>query len=259
MGRDITLCHPELQEKAKLLVEECEKQGLLVKIGESFRSVEEQDSLYAQGRTTAGNIVTNAKGSSYSSMHQWGIAFDVIRNDGKGAYYDDDGWFSKVGQVGKSLGLEWGGDWTSPVDKPHFQLSYWGSTPTKLKELYGNFENFKKIWNVNVSEEVDDEVVSEGKAIVNGKEYKIDTILKDGTNYIKAGNFSNMGFDVGYDANTKAVIIDNKINSININTEEGEIQLKSVNLNGYNYVMLRELAEAMGNEVIYENGKITIK
>ena len=41
-------------------------------------------------------------------------------------YYDKDGFFSKVGAIGKSIGLEWGGDWKTPVDKPHFQLPDWG-------------------------------------------------------------------------------------------------------------------------------------
>ncbi|MDO4301624.1 MAG: M15 family metallopeptidase [Clostridia bacterium] len=149
MSRDITMCHPQLQELADKLLTECKKQGLIVKLGECFRTAAEQDTLYAQGRTASGSIVTNAKGSSYLSMHQWGVAFDVIRNDGKGAYYNGDGWFSKVGKVGKALGLEWGGDWTSPVDLPHFQLPQWGSTPTKLKKLYGNVENFKKTWEVD--------------------------------------------------------------------------------------------------------------
>ena len=149
MSRDITMCHPQLQELANKLLIECKKQGLIVKLGECFRSVDEQNALYAQGRTKPGSIVTNAKGISYSSMHQWGVAFDVIRNDGKGAYNDSDGWFSKVGKIGKALGLEWGGDWTSPVDKPHFQLPQWGSTPSKLKQLYGNVDNFKKTWEVD--------------------------------------------------------------------------------------------------------------
>ena len=151
MSRDITMCHPRLQTLANKLVEQGKAKGLIIKIGECFRSVSEQDALYAQGRTTAGSIVTNAKGSSYSSMHQWGVAFDVIRNDGKGAYNDSDGWFTKVGKLGKSLGLEWGGDWTSPVDKPHFQLPDWGSTTTKLKNTYGNVDNFKKTWGTSSS------------------------------------------------------------------------------------------------------------
>ena len=146
MGRDITLCHPELQEKAEKLVSACKGYGLLIGIGECYRTVEEQDKLYAQGRTTPGNIVTNAKGSSYSSHHQWGTAFDIYRNDGTGAYNNNDGFFDLVGTIGVKIGLEWGGNWKSPVDKPHFQLQYWGSTTAKLKEQYGTPDNFKKTW-----------------------------------------------------------------------------------------------------------------
>lgn len=146
MSRNISDLHPILQEKVEELKKACEKKGLKIGISECLRTVAEQDALYAQGRTAPGSIVTNAKGSTYSSMHQWGVAFDFYRNDGKGAYNDSDGFFTKVGKIGQSLGLEWGGSWTSPVDKPHFQLPDWGSTPTKLKNTYGTFEKFKKTW-----------------------------------------------------------------------------------------------------------------
>ena len=147
MGRDISLCHPELQQKAEKLISACRGQGLLIGIGECFRTVAEQDALYAKGRTAPGNIVTNAKGSSYSSHHQWGTAFDIYRNDGTGAYNNNDGFFDLVGTIGVKIGLEWGGNWTSPIDKPHFQLPYWGSTTTMLKNLYGTPEEFKKTWS----------------------------------------------------------------------------------------------------------------
>ena len=144
--RDITLCHPRLQMLAAKLLEECSKQGLKIKIGDTLRTVEEQDELYSQGRTKPGNIVTNARGSSYSSYHQWGTAFDFYRNDGKGAYYDNDGFFTRVGHIGVSIGLEWGGNWKSPVDKPHFQLPDWGSTTAGIKKLYATPEAFMKTW-----------------------------------------------------------------------------------------------------------------
>jgi len=142
--RDITLCHPRLQELAKKLVEECNRQGLKIKIGETLRTKAEQDALYAQGRTKPGKKVTNAPGKSYSSYHQWGTAFDFFRNDGKGAYYDNDGFFTKVGQIGVSIGLEWGGDWKSIQDKPHFQLPDWGSSTKEIKKLYSTPEDFMK-------------------------------------------------------------------------------------------------------------------
>ena len=86
MGRDLTKCHPHLQKLAKELVTVCEKQGCPIGIGECFRTVQEQNRLYDQGRTKPGPVVTNAPGSTYRSMHQWGVAFDVYRKDGKGAY-----------------------------------------------------------------------------------------------------------------------------------------------------------------------------
>lgn len=154
MGRDISLCHPELQQKAEKLVSACKGQGLLIGIGECFRTVAEQDALYAKGRTAPGSIVTNAKGISYSSHHQWGTAFDIYRNDGTGAYNNNDGFFDLVGTIGVKIGLEWGGNWTSPVDKPHFQLPYWGSTTITLKNLYGTPEEFKKTWSDEQVEKV---------------------------------------------------------------------------------------------------------
>lgn len=144
--RDITMCHPRLQELASELVKVCAEQGLFIKIGETLRTVAEQDELYAQGRTKPGNIVTNARGSSYSSQHQWGIAFDFFRNDGKGAYNEDGNFFGRVGAIGTRLGLAWGGDWKSIVDKPHLYLPDWGSTTTQLKQLYGTPDKFMAIW-----------------------------------------------------------------------------------------------------------------
>ena len=194
--RDINRCHPRLIDLSKKLVSACRGQGLIIGIGESFRTKEEQDALYAKGRTTPGNIVTNAKGSSYSSHHQWGTAFDIYRNDGKGVYTDGDGFFEKVGKIGKSIGLEWGGDWKSPVDKPHFQLPDWGSTTARLKRMYGTPEKFMDTWKGDV------EMVEESKIIINGKEKKVKRILKDGTNYIAIRDIAdNLGYEIGNKGN----------------------------------------------------------
>ena len=144
--RDISKLHPKLQSLLYELKDECERQGLKIGISECLRTKEEQDRLYAKGRTAEGSIVTNAKGASFSSMHQWGIAFDFYRNDKKGAYENGDKFFEKVGKIGKSLGLEWGGDFRTIKDLPHFQLSDWGSTAAKLKALYKTPENFFKTW-----------------------------------------------------------------------------------------------------------------
>lgn len=147
MAREINKLHPRLQDLITKLIIECNKQGLKIGISECVRTVSEQDTLYSYGRTDKSRgKVTNAKGSTYSSMHQWFIAFDFYRNDGKGAYNDSDGFFTKVGKIGQKLGLEWGGAWISIKDKPHFQLSEWGSTPSKLRKEYGVPDKFKLSW-----------------------------------------------------------------------------------------------------------------
>jgi len=146
--RDIAQCHPKLQKLADELITACERKGLRIKITECFRTVSEQNALHAQGRTKPGKIVTNAKGTTFSSMHMWGVAFDICRNDGRDPYDDSDGFFSKVGHIGQALGLEWGGSWKSIVDKPHFQLPDWGSTASQLKAKYKTPDAFIKTWQV---------------------------------------------------------------------------------------------------------------
>lgn len=147
-GHNVTRLHPRLKRLQKKLIAQCAAWGLPIRITQEIRTAEEQDTLYALGRTKPGNIVTNARGSSYSSHHQWGTAFDFCRDDGKPPYDDSDRFFEKVGAMGKALGLEWGGDWKSIVDKPHFQLPDWGSGTAKLKELYCSPERFEKSWEV---------------------------------------------------------------------------------------------------------------
>ena len=161
--RDVKQLHPTLQTKIKQLKSLCEKNGIKIGISECLRTVAEQDALYAKGRTTAGSIVTNCKGSTYSSMHQWGVAFDfylIMDVDGDGktsddAYNNASKLFDKVGKLGQSIGLEWGGSWKSPVDKPHFQLPDWGSTAAKLKQKYGTPEKFMTTWKSSEPVKVD--------------------------------------------------------------------------------------------------------
>lgn len=54
MSRNVNQLHPLLRYKLEKLIEECKKQGLQVGIGECFRTVEEQNALYEQGRSTPG-------------------------------------------------------------------------------------------------------------------------------------------------------------------------------------------------------------
>lgn len=146
MSRDVKLLHPELQVIVNKWKDECKKDGLNVLVTQTWRTKSEQDALYAQGRTTKGNIVTNCKYPM--SPHCWGVAFDFCRNV-KGREYDDsDDFFAKVGAIGKRLGLTWGGDFKNFVDKPHLEMRKFlpnASVQTLLRE-YGSPERFKQSW-----------------------------------------------------------------------------------------------------------------
>lgn len=147
---DRSKLHPWLDYKLWLLLKECEKKGIYLIITEGFRSKDYQDELYAKGRTKPGPKVTNATGISYSSQHQWGVAFDFAINDAKLVY--NGAMMKKVAKIAKSekVGLKWGGDWKSIVDTPHLYLGKWGSTTKELKRLYGTFDKFKKTWTSTV-------------------------------------------------------------------------------------------------------------
>jgi peptidoglycan L-alanyl-D-glutamate endopeptidase CwlK len=111
--------------------------GYAVKIICGTRTYAEQDALYAQGRTAPGPVVTNAPGGF--SNHNFGIAFDLGVFDQSGRYIDDlpdaglAGWdearvshfYRSLAPIGKALGLEWGGDWESIDDEPHYELNPW--------------------------------------------------------------------------------------------------------------------------------------
>jgi peptidoglycan LD-endopeptidase CwlK len=110
---------PQAQPIARTLVQKAAAAGITIKIISGLRTYAEQNALYAQGRTAPGPIVTKAKGGF--SNHNFGIAFDVGVFEGN-KYMPESPKYKAVGVLGVDLGLEWGGNWKTMVDQPHFQL-----------------------------------------------------------------------------------------------------------------------------------------
>lgn len=94
------------------------------------RSVEEQQKLHAQGRTEPGPIVTQVDGIHRKSRHNAdpSEAVDIAPYVNGGIAWDDIGLFDRLAVLMKSaaeaegVAIEWGGDWNSFKDRPHFQL-----------------------------------------------------------------------------------------------------------------------------------------
>lgn len=127
-SRAIVDLHPNLRPLALKFLDECHANGYEVLITCTYRSAEEQNRLYAQGRTTSGNIVTKLKGGQ--SKHNATLdgvpaskAFDFVPIENGKLAWSNVQMFKRLGEIGKALGLVWGGDWKSFKDYPHFELN----------------------------------------------------------------------------------------------------------------------------------------
>jgi peptidoglycan L-alanyl-D-glutamate endopeptidase CwlK len=138
--------------------------GVRLRFAHTTRTIQEQDGLFAQGRTKLFDsngkrlgIVTNARGGQ--SIHNYHLAFDIVllidkNNDEvfESATYemldfDKDGksdWMEVVDYL-KSKGFVWGGDWKFK-DKPHFEMTFGHSWKT-LKQMYDSGKTFTETIN----------------------------------------------------------------------------------------------------------------
>ena len=114
--------HPVVKQGAEEIIRRAYKQGIYVLFSDGYRSNAEQNKLYAQGRTSPGSIVTNARGGQ--SLHNYGLAIDMfITNKAGTSATWPVGELRKVAQIAKGLGFEWGGDWKTFKDNPHLQMT----------------------------------------------------------------------------------------------------------------------------------------
>ncbi|MEK4188117.1 M15 family metallopeptidase [Paenibacillus sp. FSL L8-0494] len=132
--------HPVVLAAATVLIERCYTRGVPILITQGLRTIAEQNALYEQGRSKPGVIVTNARGGY--SYHNFGLAVDfaLLLPNGSSVSWDMNrdyngnnikDWIEVVEEA-KKLGFDWGGDWTSFKDYPHFQMVF-GLTLTQLR------------------------------------------------------------------------------------------------------------------------------
>lgn len=95
--------HPSIRVLARELL----RRRPELRIVSGYRSMEEQERLYAQGRTAPGEIVTNAKPGR--SWHNYALAFDVTPPS------------DAAGREGERLELKWGGTFRTFDDPNHFE------------------------------------------------------------------------------------------------------------------------------------------
>jgi peptidoglycan LD-endopeptidase CwlK len=121
--------YPPLAEKIRELANLLEPEGINLVVVEGLRSWNEQDHLYAQGRTAGvpGQIVTNCPGGQ--SWHNFGLAVDCAPEIAALGPLAGIDWnaahpqWKRMEAVGVSLGLVTGANWIRIKDAPHFQLT----------------------------------------------------------------------------------------------------------------------------------------
>lgn len=120
-SNDINSLQPYVASLARRFLELTRAYHLDVRITAAFRSWDESDRLYAQGRTAPGSVVSNARGGD--SYHNWGLAFDAAPFE-NGHISNDTHKFFTMGHIGEQVGLKWGGTFKAIVDYPHFQYTF---------------------------------------------------------------------------------------------------------------------------------------
>jgi peptidoglycan L-alanyl-D-glutamate endopeptidase CwlK len=75
-SRSVNDLHPHVADLCRKFIAACKKAGIDVLITSTYRDMESQAAIYAQGRTKAGRIVTRAKPGQ--SWHNYRLAFDFV-------------------------------------------------------------------------------------------------------------------------------------------------------------------------------------
>ena len=147
----VELLHPAIRDEVKTLIEQAEDvmgEKIAIRVAQGLRTIEEQDAVYALGRTVKNTIGVTKKrpfGSTVSrapggySYHNYGLAIDfclLYDKDGNGTW-ETLSWkeaedfngniiadWKEVVKVFTYAGYEWGGAWSTIHDAPHLQKRF---------------------------------------------------------------------------------------------------------------------------------------
>jgi peptidoglycan L-alanyl-D-glutamate endopeptidase CwlK len=135
----IQTLHPRAQEAARVFVRKVLDAGITIRIISGTRTYAEQNALFRIGRFGDTRAkVTNSRGGQ--SNHNFGIAWDIgVFKDGK--YLPESTLYTTAAGKGLFEGLEWGGNWVTFKDRPHYQVAT-GLSITEVRERFEKGEAY---------------------------------------------------------------------------------------------------------------------
>ncbi|WP_310466966.1 M15 family metallopeptidase [Sphingomonas sp.] len=108
--------------------------GFDARVISGTRTYAEQTAIYRQGRFgNPGPIVSRAKAGS--SWHNFGLAWDIGLFD-NGRYLTSGNQYRAASAHAKLDGIEWGGDWRSFKDEPHYQVPGAHTTIASVRQFF---------------------------------------------------------------------------------------------------------------------------
>lgn len=115
--------NPVLAAKIRQMADILDLENIFIVVTSGVRTWADQHKLYSQGRTTLGNIVTNADAGH--SWHNYGLACDCapVNADETIDWEPSHPQWKRMETVGVGLGLVSGANWLRLVDAPHFQYT----------------------------------------------------------------------------------------------------------------------------------------
>lgn len=135
--------HPELARRVRQLADAL---SFTIRVTQGLRTWNEQDKLYAQGRTDPGQVVTNAPGGH--SQHNFGLAVDVVPIVNGLPDWDVKGerW-QEILSKAPSFGLAEGAEWRTFPDNPHLYPQEVPANPDdNLRNLFQE-GGIAAVWN----------------------------------------------------------------------------------------------------------------
>lgn len=115
--------YPPMADKIRELFMQMQQEGVVFKVTQGLRTMQEQADLYAKGRTLPGPIVTNAPAGS--SWHQFGVAIDLVPIDqlGKADWNPKHPVWQQIINAALMLRLFSGSKFRTFPDYPHLQMT----------------------------------------------------------------------------------------------------------------------------------------